>query len=93
VGIKIKVQIQKNKVGLAFRVIEMPFMFGYGIDDVAASLDWLHEVHRPAAWTGEAVAKMTDDEHHDMQIVLAGQVQEAWAEVETSFLPKRSKYG
>lgn len=43
-GVLVKVVCEKNKVGLPFRECEYPIIFGYGIDDAQASLDFLATV-------------------------------------------------
>lgn len=78
VGIAIKAKIKKNKVGLAFREVEFPYMFAYGIDDHKASADWLKLVGRP----------IPEDTS-----TLPATVKGAWAEIETTFLPQTKKYG
>lgn len=41
IGINVKANCKKNKVGLPFRTCNYPVFFGYGIDDIEASLDFL----------------------------------------------------
>jgi recombination protein RecA len=43
-GVKVKANCEKNKVGLPYRECEYPIIFGYGIDDAQASLDFLASV-------------------------------------------------
>src|SRR5258708_1501143 len=45
-GVEIKANVKKNKVGLPHRTCEFDFLFGYGVDDLAASLAWLHDIGR-----------------------------------------------
>lgn len=80
-GVTVKVQIDKNKIGLPYREAQFPIMFGYGIDDWKACAEYLKTV------TGEIVPKSTPLD------VLHKQVTEHWWEVENKFLPKESKYG
>jgi recombination protein RecA len=46
VGIEVIANVKKNKVGPAFRTAEYPILFGYGIDDMTSSIEWLIEVGR-----------------------------------------------
>lgn len=102
VGVRIKANVKKNKVGLAFRKVEFDFMFGYGVDDLKASVEWLKEVKRlDAIDMNEAQVKsyltkidtMDNKEYNEERTVTAEVVRKVWAEIETSFLPTRSKYG
>lgn len=43
-GIDVRCKCKKNKVGLPYREFEYPIIFGYGIHDVLASMNWLYEV-------------------------------------------------
>ena len=45
-GVTIRANIKKNKVGLAFRKCDFDFIFGYGVEDLGASIEWLAEVGR-----------------------------------------------
>jgi recombination protein RecA len=92
VGIKIKAQTQKNKIGFNFRTCEFDFRNAFGIDDVAASGEWLKEKKRASAWDGETIDDLGKDEYRKLQQTLTAQVKQVWNEVETSFLPKWSKY-
>lgn len=44
VGISIKAKSTKNKIGLPFRECDFDLLFGYGVDDLEASVRWLAEV-------------------------------------------------
>lgn len=101
VGISIRAKCKKNKVGLAFRECEFDFMFGYGIDDVAASVDWLNEVDRLEAaalnktnWKTfvKELDALPPDEFAEERARVAKAVVAEWRTIETSFLPKRTKY-
>lgn len=81
VGIVIKAKIKKNKIGLAFREAEFDYLFGYGVDNVKASLDWLETVGHLDGITIDSA---------DTEIKAT--VRRVWAEIETTFLPTEPKY-
>jgi len=43
-GIQVKAACKKNKIGLPFRDCEFPITFGYGVDDLAAHIEFLNKV-------------------------------------------------
>jgi recombination protein RecA len=96
-GVMILAKVKKNKVGLQFREASFDFIFGFGVDDVGASIRWLNEVGhlegdvKPKEYI-ELLGQMTDADYNKERQQLSKQVKQAWAEVETSFLPTRSKY-
>lgn len=96
-GITVRAKVKKNKVGLPFRECDFDFLFGYGIDDVGASLDWLTKVGRMSdSEAGERLDKIEITEGSDrlaLEYNLRLLVGAAWQEIETTFLPRRAKYG
>lgn len=101
-GIQVRANVRKNKVGLPFRKMDFEFWFGYGIEDVASSVNWLNEVGRLSdvninksevkAYL-KALGDMPKAEYaKELQLVLPA-AKKAWVEIDTSFLPKRTKYG
>lgn len=103
-GIEIKANVKKNKIGFPFRQCEFDFLFGYGIDDLTASIDWLKGIKR----LGEAelpsspeklkaymkeLDKLDNRDYRDETKRIAKVVKRVWNEIEYDFLPKRSKYG
>lgn len=80
VGIKVRAKAKKNKVGLPFRDCDFELIFGYGIDDLKASRDWL-----------KAVGKTPDPKLPPDQ--LAKFVLQTWFDIERTFLPTQRKYG
>jgi recombination protein RecA len=102
VGIKLKASIKKNKVGLPFREAEFQFEFGFGTNDLLASVDWLKEVSRLDAIDLKVdeykafvndIAKMSSQEYADERARATLAVKQVWAEVEETFIPKKKKYG
>lgn len=104
IGIKVEAYVKKNKVGLSFRRARYPILYGYGIDDMTSSVEWLIEVGRgadlvPLGLTKEGykirlptVRNKGGAEANEMRAALGKLVATAWAEIETTFLPLSKKY-
>lgn len=80
VGIMVKARCKKNKIALPFRECLFEIKFGYGIDDINASLDFLKESGQPFAF------KKIDPEHLRQTVI------KRWYEIESSFLTTERKY-
>lgn len=100
-GIEILAKVKKNKVGMPFREAQFTFEFGFGINDLLASVNWLNEVDRLDAIAlkkseyKEYIKGLNDlssVEYSEERARAARAVKHVWAEVETTFLPKRQKY-
>ena len=101
VGVNIRVKCTKNKVGLPFRSCSFPVLFGYGIEDVCASIDWLMENHQSGRTdlTQKELKSIRKDAEHsrldnidDIREELTKHIIGGWREVESSFLPQKRKY-
>lgn len=102
VGIKVRAKCEKNKVGLPFRQCEFPLVFGFGMDDVSAGLDWLESV---GALSGleidgktamqalkRELKTMDDDKYWALRDRISRVVRAEWKTIETGFIPTRTKY-
>jgi len=100
-GIKLRASVKKNKVGLPFRKADFQFEFGFGTNDLLASVEWLKEVNRLDAIDLKAteakdfiqeIAKMDTKEYSEERQRAAQAVKIIWAEIEETFIPTRKKY-
>jgi protein RecA len=101
-GTVIMAHCKKNKVGLAFRRCTFDFKFGFGIEDLGASVEWLKSVGRSKESGLEddevksylaGIRDMSKEEYDVERSTMAKAVTKVWAEIETEFLPTRRKYG
>lgn len=102
IGVDIKAGCDKNKVGLPFRECEFPLLFGFGVDDVAASVNWLAEVGKlqeagltKAGLKGylRKVEKMSSRKYNRHRVRMAKVVKRVWRQTEKNFVSQRRKYG
>ena len=101
VAIQVKAKCNKNKVGLPFRTCEFQIVFGFGVDDVWASIHFLNEVSgldkigltkSDADTVLKNTMKLPVEEYNELWDKSVPVVKELWQEIETDFLPNRSKY-
>lgn len=100
-GIRVMAHAKKNKVSVPFGKCQFPIRFGYGIDDVEASVEWLAE-QKMVNRLNIKVKEVDDylDELEDLSAAeyakraeqIRAAVVQAWAEIEERFAPKRRKY-
>jgi recombination protein RecA len=100
-GVRIKAKCKKNKVGAPFRDCVFDVSFGYGIEDVDASLTWLEELKKEKLVLGDTKKNSYLDYLDKLEGALRRQelmrirsaVIGAWQEIEKGFAPPRRKYG
>lgn len=104
IGVNVRARVKKNKVGLPFRECAYPILFGYGVDDLTAGVEWLIEVGLDEqlktlgiskAGYKISLPKMRDrggEEVREFRKALNSMVFTEWQRIEQGFLPKTGKY-
>lgn len=104
VGVDVRMKCKKNKVGLPFRECEYPVVFGYGVDDMTANVQWLLDVGADGRLKEVGMSKAgwrirTDNlrnkggqAQRDVREALDAIVRQEWTRIETKFLPQSKKY-
>lgn len=108
VAVRIRAKCTKNKIHLPFRDCEFVIRFGFGVDDLAANLNWLNDVGRIKLVGFKDLGKKKNEEQIKAHVAYAESLPEAgyqkelvdvsklvrmaWDEVEEDFRPKRRKY-
>lgn len=102
-GVRIRAKCKKNKLAPSFRECEFVLLFGYGTDDLEASLSFLSEVGF-LGYVGISKAddvgtylrrtlKLPPDQLRLRQREVSEAAVRAWQEVEDRFKPTSRKYG
>lgn len=89
VGVKIKAQAKKNKIVSPFRECEFDIVFGYGIDDDFACLDYLKSVNKLSAM---GLQKVPDTLKGIDVKKLKEVTKKVYVEIEKMFEPAFGKY-
>jgi RecA/RadA recombinase len=102
IGTMTRARLKKSKVGLAHRECDFPIRFNYGIDDMAAGINWLLQTKRAKLFGIsdesdkkeylKALDKKPAAEIQKERLKLNRIIEEQWLEVEQQFLPKSKKY-
>lgn len=101
VGIVVRAKAEKNKTGLPFRECRFPLMFGFGIDDLRACIEFLIEADgldklkltkESADKLIKGADKLADDEYAQWLADAQQAARDHWAEIEAAFKPRRVKY-
>ena len=97
IGIRVKAKCKKNKVGPPLRECEFPILFGYGVDDYSANLEWLKEVgmlDRAGFKSEPEMTKAISSFHRGSRedriaprLTLGFLVRNVWKEIEHRFDP------
>ena len=96
VGLKVQVEISKNRISGKPRTINMTILHGYGVDDITTSLEWLKEwgywefLQEKIESTYSTLPKMVEYiESNNKEKELKQILQECWNEVEKEVEPNR----
>jgi recombination protein RecA len=107
IGVQVSARADKNKVGWPYRDCEFEIVFGYGIDDVAASVEFLSDVGRLDVLGDKLTRKdqkglrqyiksihaLPREDFQKEQQRLRNALHEIWKDIELKFRPPHSKYG
>jgi recombination protein RecA len=100
-GIQIQAKVKKNKVGFPFREATFDFLFGFGVDDLGSSINWLKSAGRLSdiglsengikAYLAKVEGYSQKGYNKELKTV-GKAVKAAWNEIEQDFIPRRRKY-
>jgi protein RecA len=101
IGIRVMARCKKNKIGNPHLDCEFPLIFGYGVEDVEAGLDWLIKVNRTASLSLtedeakkliKALPKLSQEDYDEERGNVSDAVRRAWWVITDEFKHTRSKY-
>jgi len=105
VGVDVRAKCKKNKVGLPFRECDFQILFGWGVDEETAAIEWLLSAKRDEPLRELGVSKsgyvallrsLRDSgkrvELRELNTQLRELVGRTWREIEMTFLPTIRKY-
>lgn len=97
-AIRVKAHCEKNKIAMPFRECEFTLRFGYGIDEMAACVEFLEAAKATKDIEGydknflTRVEKLDDAGYKKQLAVLRKSVRKTWRTIESDFAPTRRKY-
>lgn len=102
VGVEIRAICEKNKVGLPFRECEFDLMFGYGVNDIKAGINFLKDIGKLSdleGWddrnAGSKIRELQDRGPKAVNLFreeLNELLEGYWVAIENDFAPKHGKY-
>lgn len=102
IGTKLRATVKKNRVSGRDWSVDIPFITGYGLDDIGSCIDFLVKEKHWKSTEGRIVATelglstsraklISEIEEKGLQKVLIGAVMETWKEIEEALDPGRKK--
>ncbi len=93
-GVRVKASVKKNKVGLERRTCEFDFLYGYGAEDLGASLGWLEDAGllKQSGFDKLDIEAMDTETYRKTQALVDEVVKREWAEADERSRQKRRKY-
>lgn len=99
VGMHVKIDIQKNRISGKHRAVVVPFLDGYGIDDIGSCVDFLvenkhwkikaGEIRSDLGFRGTREALIEYIEKEGLQKDLISSTAQVWNEIEDELAAKR----
>lgn len=103
-GINVRAKCKKNKIALPFRECDFTISFGFGIDDIKASVEWLCSIDKHAdlgmnnndkraiTLFMKQVNALSDQDYSAKRAEITDLVNQHWCQIEQKFLTTRKKY-
>lgn len=105
-AIRVRAKCKKNKVGEPLRSCDFMLRFGFGVDDVQSSLEWLQEIGELRTVVEgveietdkglknylKEIEKLSDEEYRKLHLLLKSVVTQQWEELEDKMKYGRKKY-
>jgi recombination protein RecA len=98
IGMNVKARCEKNKVGWPWRECEIPILYGYGVDDIKAALEWLSKASPDSITTlgpddqGQSINKDSWKRRKLDRTRVAELVRIEWERIDREFRPESRKY-
>lgn len=96
IGLNVKATCTKNKVGWPYRDCLVQILFGFGLDDIRAGIEWIAKA-KPEALKDLGIEGLTPEnwKRHVAKLdraTVAELVSRVWTEVDSQFRPESKKY-
>lgn len=93
-GVDVKVNIERSKVALPFRIVDFPIIFNYGIDNIGSMVNFLYGESDEIEWRDakkynrKAFIKFMEDDLCEYNL-LVNMTEARWFDVEKKAMPER----
>lgn len=100
IGIRVRAKCTKNKIGPPGRECDFNITFGYGIEELQASIEWLEQVKQAKDLLGtestkqfiNRIERLDRKAYNNEMKRVRKYVRTIWDDIESRFVPERRKY-